>query len=720
MTDHVVEAHRGTYRSDIDGLRAVAVLSVVAFHVGFAWFGGGFVGVDIFFVISGYLITQILLREIVSTGRVRMLEFYARRVRRLFPALAVVVLATLVAGHFFLLPIDEQPDLARSTYASAGYVSNVYFSNAANDYFAGPAEEQPLLHLWSLAVEEQYYLGWPALIFGLWWAARRLRLDQRRAVLGAVGLLTIASFVLCVVLTARAPGIAFYYLPTRAWELGVGSLLAIGLERVSIKSSQIGNVLTGGGLLALLAAVTVVDEAMPFPGAIAALPVLGAALCIAGGSFGSSLGDRVLGNRPMVWVGRLSYSLYLWHWPMLAIARTDAVAQPNPARDVLLAIGAVGLAWATLVFVENPIRYRRPGPFARKGTTLLAGGAISLTMALGGFVLAQGAIIQAREPAYAELLAVSTEASLLGDRCQSQRVPLIDRTECTLPGADGTREYVVWGDSHSDRALVSVAGVARLDQIPVVQRTHPSCPPLLGVTPSSSTRRPNSTCARFNTVVFEELEAEAAAGKQIVIVLVARWPNYLETTSPSGDPGLTLFDTSGQGNDSDVAAVFEGALERTVTQLEAIGIRSVIVAPVPEFRSSPPICRIRLPSDGCGITRFEAEEYRSWASAVIQRISSRHPETVAVVDAFDGFCDLEFCDPVKDGQLAYADQDHLTYTASAALAPEFAFALEWGMDQPMLASRANPVPTASLARSYNGSNGPLLAHWPSDREPTNG
>lgn len=692
MTNQDVGASGASYRADIDGLRAVAVLSVVAFHVRFTFFGGGFVGVDIFFVISGYLITQILLRELVSTGKVRMAEFYARRVRRLFPALAVVVLATLVAGYFFLLPVGEQPDLSRSTYFAAGYVSNVYFENAVNDYFAGPSEEQPLLHLWSLAAEEQYYLVWPALVFGLWWLARRLGLDQRRSMLGALGLLTVGSFVLCVVLTAIAPGIAFYYLPTRAWELGVGSLLAIGLDRITIKRLPLGNVLTAAGLLGLLAAVTLVDVTMPFPGAVAALPVLGTAFCIAGGTFGSGLGSLVLGNRPMVWVGRLSYSLYLWHWPILAIARADAMGEPNMARDIMLGLSAVALAWATLVWIENPIRYRRPGPFARPGTTLLAGAAISLALGLGGYVLARTAIAQAQEPAYAELVAVSTEKPLLGERCRNQRVPLIERAECTTPGIDPTREFVVWGDSHSDRALAAVAGFASSDGIPVVQRTHPACPPLLGVTPSSTTRRPNTTCAQFNVAVFAELEAEASHGRQIVAVLVARWPNYLGNISPSNGPGLTLFDTSGDAEISEIAAILEAGLERTVAELAAVGIRSVIVAPMPEFRHSPPECRIRLSDDRCAIARSEAEAYRASATDVIERVAARFPAAVNIVDTFNIFCDLETCYPIRDGQLAYADADHLTYTAAAALVPEFAPALGWAVDNPVMADRAIGVP----------------------------
>ena len=698
MTNPSPASGHGAYRADIDGLRAVAVLSVVAFHVGFTLFGGGFVGVDIFFVISGYLITQILMREVISTGKVHMAEFYARRVRRLFPALAVVILATLAAAHFLLLPIQEQPDLARSTYPAAGYISNFYFENSANDYFAGPAEEQPLLHLWSLSVEEQYYLAWPALVFGLSLLARRLGLDQRKAMFGALGLLSLGSFALCVFLTAESPGIAFYYLPTRAWELGVGSLAAIGLDRIKpngikgdrfkVWGSQLGNVLSGVGLLALSSTVLFVDETVPFPGAIAAVPVLGTALCIAGGAVGSRLSDLLLGNRPMVWVGKLSYSLYLWHWPMLAIARTRALGEPNMARDLTLALAAVALAWGTLVWVENPIRYGKPGPFARRGSTLLAGAAVSLTLALGGYALAQGAIAQSRQPAYAELLAVSAELPPLGGGCQSQRLPLLPRPECTLEGTDPAREFVVWGDSHSDRAMAPVADFAVSEGIPVVQRTHPGCPPLVGVTPLSSSRRPNTSCARFNAAVFAELEVAAANGRQVVAVLVARWPNYLGEASPSGDPSLALDHARPDSRSAEAVALFEKSLEQTVVELAGLGIRSVIFAPVPEFRDSPPKCRIRLADEECTISRSQAAAFSAPATEVIERVAGRHPLSTMVVDAFDLFCDSGTCSPVRDNQLAYADPNHLTYRAAAALLPEFSPALSWAQESASLQGEA--------------------------------
>ena len=670
--------NHAAYRADIDGLRAIAVLAVVAFHVGISPFSGGFVGVDIFFVISGYLITQILLRDLVAGGRIRMAEFYARRVRRLFPALAVVVLVTLVAGSIFLLPVEEQPDLASSTYAAAAYISNVHFERAADDYFAGPAEEQPLLHLWSLAVEEQFYLLWPALMFGLWWLASRFKMRQRRALLGAVGLMTLGSFALSAVLTPLVPGFAFYLLPTRAWELGVGALLAIGLAGNTMKAPRLGNILTATGLLALLGAVTLIDETMPFPGAIAAIPVIGSALCIAGGAFGSDLGNRLLGNKPMVWVGHLSYSLYLWHWPMLSIARAGTVGERNMTRDVLLALGAVLLAWLTLHWVENPIRYQRPGLFARRGTTLLAGAGISVVIALAGFALARGATIQAQSPEYAELLAVGNEIPLLPEGCQ--RRDFLDRSECTAPGNDPTREFVVWGDSHAMRAIEAVAAVASPEGIPVVQRTFPSCPPLIGVTQASRGGRPNDGCTDFNEMVFAELEEAAGEGKQIVAVLAARWPHYLGNNPPSGLPALTLSDTTGTQSDADLVTLLEEGLERTIAKLDAIGIRSVVVAPPPEFTHSPPKCRVRLSDEDCGIARLEAEAYTSPATDAIVRVAARNPSEVTVVDMFDTFCDLETCLPVKNGSLVYSDEDHLTYSAAAELAPAFADALGWALE----------------------------------------
>ena len=340
------------YRRDIDGLRAIAVLAVVAYHAGLG--GAGYVGVDVFFVISGYLITSLLLQEHAATGTIDLLAFYARRVRRIVPAAVLVVLATLGAT-MALLSAGQVAETANSAGAALVFVANVYFQVNSGGYFDGPAERLPLLHLWSLSVEEQFYLAWPALL---------LLTRSRKAFV----VLALASLALAEFWIARGSDAAFYQTPARFWELAAGGIVAASPARALPRWAL------PAGLVATLAACVV---ALPhFPG-LGALPaVLGASLLIAAVHGGAS--NAFLASRPMVGIGLVSYSLYLWHWPLLALYRATTIEQALPVRLALCAV-ALLLAIATWRYVEQPFRRMR-WPEAR---TVGVGAALSLVLALG-------------------------------------------------------------------------------------------------------------------------------------------------------------------------------------------------------------------------------------------------------------------------------------------------------------------------------------------------
>ncbi len=661
------------YRRDIDGLRAVAVLAVVLFHVGVGPITGGFVGVDVFFVISGYLITTLLVREHAKHGRISLLDFYARRIRRLFPALAVVVLLTVIAGYFVLLPVKEQPALARSVYMTAIYLSNLHFQRETNDYFAGPAAEQPLLHTWSLAVEEQYYLVWPAILIGLLWLATKTGAERRRIILAGLGLLACGSLGLSIWWTRTAPGAAFYHLPARAWELGLGAIVAVAMDGRTKPNARLGDAATGLGLVMIGAAIVVIDRTTPFPGYAAALPVVGAALCIAGGGFGSSIGRVVLGNRVMVAIGKVSYSWYLWHWPMLALARARAMSTPDPVRDGAIAVASLALAFASTYWVENPIRFAKSGPLARRGTTILAGAAVSGLLVLAGFGLAFAASHAAKDPRYAELVAIANQKPPLPG-CQSSRLP--PRAKCTLPGTDTTREIVIWGDSHAERVVTPVAAYAQPRGIPVVQRTNAACPPMVGVVPSDR-GIPNKGCKRFNAKVLDELRADRDRGIAVTVVLVGRWTNYLATTSLANVPTRTLFDVTGTARGAAPLALLEAGLDRTLAELDAIGVRTVVAAPFPELRHSPAECHLRLPAPECVIARSVVETYRAPALATVRAVTERHSQSTRLVDPIDLLCTATTCSPVLDGHLVYVDAHHLTHRGTEKLVDMLAPALTW-------------------------------------------
>ncbi|WP_420587368.1 acyltransferase family protein [Ruegeria sp.] len=315
---------KGFYRPDIDGLRAVAVVPVVLHHAGFAGVPGGFVGVDIFFVISGFLITTILAREI-RDGQFSILSFYERRARRILPALFVVLAACLAVGWFLLLP-NQYGNLAVSVGATLLFASNIWFWMDAGDYFGHGIEFAPLLHTWSLAVEEQFYLFFPLLL----WALSRASM---RVWIRVIVLISLVSLALSMYATTAHPVANFYLTPTRIWELGIGALLAVGAFPALRRPAAVEAVALIGAVL-IIGSILLISDHTPFPGITAIPPCLGAAFLIWAGMYGRSMIARFLTLRPVVWIGLISYSLNLWHWPVLVAARVQYGRVVNRKRTL--------------------------------------------------------------------------------------------------------------------------------------------------------------------------------------------------------------------------------------------------------------------------------------------------------------------------------------------------------------------------------------------------
>ena len=343
------------YRADIDGLRAVAIVPVVLFHAGVTAFAGGFVGVDVFFVISGFLITG-LIRHEIDKGTFSLAGFYERRVRRLFPALFAMLLAVTLCAAWLLLPADLV-DYAKSVLATSLFASNFLFWQEAG-YFGRAAEDIPLLHTWSLAVEEQFYILFP--LFLAYIAAR-----ARKRYVAATALVTAVSFIASVAAVKLAPDAAFYLAPFRAWELGVGALLALG-ALPTLHRHQVRSIVAVLGLTALLCSMTLFSKATPFPGAAALLPCLGTAAIIWAGTGGHNVVGDALSARPFVLIGLISYSLYLWHWPLLSLGRYYAVRDLNALETGALLTLATLASIASWRYVERPFR-GKSGLFDRRG-----------------------------------------------------------------------------------------------------------------------------------------------------------------------------------------------------------------------------------------------------------------------------------------------------------------------------------------------------------------
>ncbi|MDN5744933.1 MAG: acyltransferase, partial [Nocardioidaceae bacterium] len=436
---------RTALRGDIEGLRALAVVSVLLYHAGLAWTPGGFVGVDVFFVISGFLITSLMLREVQREGCLRLGRFWARRARRLLPASALVLAFSAVVTVLWL-PVISRKDFGGDIVGAGLYLVNWRLGYREVDYLAEGVGASPVQHYWSLAVEEQFYIVWPLLIALVIALVRRKR---HRALLVTILAVSAASFAWSVHYSVAQPGLSFFVSTTRLWELGVGALLALAYPRVTSSARWLREAVGWGGLAAIGYAVLVIDGTTVWPGVATLLPVLGTAAVILAGGAGSdstTLG-RLLGTRPAVWVGGLSYSLYLWHWPFL-IAALGIWGDDLRVRFTLLVVLASAIpAWLSYRFVENPIRFsRRLAPTRR---ALVAGGALSALSGLVGLaVIGSHALVdtipvasQRQAPGAAVLIDPDSDV----DWSQVDQVDVLraDPTDADRPGIQQSTDCIV-------------------------------------------------------------------------------------------------------------------------------------------------------------------------------------------------------------------------------------------------------------------------------------
>jgi peptidoglycan/LPS O-acetylase OafA/YrhL len=520
-----------SYRADIDGLRAVAVLLVVACHVGIYKCRGGFIGVDVFFVISGYLISSVILSEIAAS-RFSLFSFYERRIRRIVPALIVMLLATSLLAYRYLLPVELE-DFAKSLVASIFSQSNFYFWSQAG-YFDAPAALKPLLHTWSLAVEEQFYIFFPLFLL----AIRRVFPARLR-----VSIITIAilSFAASVVGAYKYPSSTFYLAPTRAWELLLGTILSLKILP-EISGALRRNVSTILGATLILFAAIFFSSSTPFPGFAALAPCLGAALIIAGGETGASLVGRVLSSKPAVFVGLISYSLYLWHWPIIVFQKIGTVFVSGVSDRVggLVAL-AVSFIIATLSWrlVELPFRN---GRFKLSGAPLF-NTAFASSIALTGlavWMLVSNGLPSRFPPEavrVASYLQYGTKEEFREGTCfllPSSKFKDFDPSAC-LREDPARKNYLLIGDSHAAALWYGVANT--LDHINVMQATAAGCKPTL-----QHVREASTECTQLMDYVFNEFLTKHHVDS---LLIVARWerndlPRLAETLAWANQHGLTV------------------------------------------------------------------------------------------------------------------------------------------------------------------------------------
>lgn len=488
------------YRTDIDGLRAIAVLPVVAFHAQIPQVSGGFTGVDVFFVISGYLISSIILSE-VEAGRFSLASFYERRIRRIFPALIAMLLVSSALACMFLLPAELE-EYANTLVAAMFSASNFYFWSGSG-YFDVAAEQQPLLHTWSLAVEEQFYLLFPLLLM----AIRRVFPDRLRA---AIIALTVASFVLSVIEVLVAPLRAFYFPHTRAWELLLGTLLAMNILP-AVNARWANNLISAGGLALIMLAVLTFQPSTPFPGAHALIPCLGAAMIIHAGRGAETLTSRLLSWKPLVFIGLISYSLYLWHWPLIYFQNNFSLlfsGLPGPASKALLVLGSIVLAAMSWWFIERPFR---AGPLrpSKRVLLVMSGAATAAICGIAiGLLSSQGLPwrFSTDELQAASYLEYDPSTDFRKGECFATNDVGDDpsfaelKDDPCLRRVEGQRNFLLFGDSYAADLWFGLSHAMR--DVNWLQATGAGCKPLFDAV--AIQLRSSERCARLRQRIFAE------------------------------------------------------------------------------------------------------------------------------------------------------------------------------------------------------------------------
>ena len=645
------------FRADIEGLRAVAILFVVFYHAGWRRASGGFLGVDVFFVLSGYLISGLLVQEIRSTGSLSLTQFWARRARRLLPAAAVITLLVLIANAVLLSPF-EQIERASTARAFAVYGSNILFAIQSTDYFGGAAARDPLLHTWSLSVEEQFYIVFaPSLLLLAMWAMKRGRAVFDRSFLLLTAFISVASFAGCLLLVRTYPSVAFYILPARAWEFGIGALTVLAVEKWVLTQPAAVEGLSVAALMGLIGSAMLVHDAAPL-GVATLVPALSAAVLIhTGAAAHRSLVARLLSTAPMRLLGRLSYSWYLWHWPALVYLRE---VRPNPSLKLSVAVAFASLIPASITYalVESPIRFSRG--LQQRHAQVVFGAVVLALLTLGAGSLAiwrSNATLAT--PRFAAILAARTPSHIYSDGCQ---VPLMEEVSppCTFGPARSDTTIALFGDSHAAQWFPAFDSLAALRGWKFVNLTKSGCPSLdIGVWNAKLGRR-YLECDRWRANTLQRI-----ATLHPTFVVLTNDHTY-----------NVMFGDKPMRGDSTRAGIAEWtrAVNSTLASLAGTGARLVVLQDTPRPGFDVPRCLVKYVDTpaGCAFKRRRAADT---LIATGEREAVRAARNAAYISLNSVICDDTRCEAQADGVVRYRDEDHLTTAFATSLVSELSRAL---------------------------------------------
>ncbi|MGZ5545528.1 MAG: acyltransferase family protein [Limisphaerales bacterium] len=626
-----------SYRPDIDGLHAFAVIAVLLYHADLG-LTGGFVGVDVFFVISGFLISSLILKEL-EAGTFSLATFWERRIRRIFPALFVMIIAAVVAGWFIFFP-DDYWALAQSVLAQALLVANFYFRHLTG-YFAAAAETKPLLHTWSLAVEEQFYLLFPLLLLAVY---RYRRVQPLKLLL----LLLALSFGWSVLQTYQHPAYAFYLLPSRAWELLIGAVIATAGNRL-FTHRWLHEAAGFLGLILITFAMVFYNSQTSFPGLGALAPCMGTALLIISSHREPSIVGKVLSLKPIVFVGLISYSLYLWHWPILVYAKYLNPTGLTVTTRALLLIASAAIATASWQFVETPFRKKllcraRPQIFR----AFAIGTAVSLVAAT---IIIRGSGFESRFPA--SLLAYLDYSVIRSDRkpLDLHRVFKVevgskDAAAGKFPimgsGTASNFEFAVWGDSHAGAIIPVLDELCKKHHVHGIEAVRSSTFPAINF---RETTPDADEAAKFNTAVFDFIRKNKIRN----VIIAGRWVGYVDS------------------------AARRVSFMATVDQLRLSGCKVYVMKDVPAERFDVPRAAAVAALRGGEINSWciSQSEYEEAARPFEQWCDQLAKRGVTVLDPARFFEQNGRCIVLRAGHLLFADSHHLTIDGARELAPLF-------------------------------------------------
>lgn len=666
------------YRPEIDGLRAIAIIPVVMFHAELFGFSGGFVGVDIFFVISGYLITSIIMRKI-EDGSFSFVEFWERRIRRIVPALVVVLTATFVVSYYLILyPYDFQ-EFGQSLFAQSLFLANMYFMRESG-YFAAPAESMPLLHTWSLSVEEQFYILFPLVL------VTAVFLLKKKKVVFLLGLLAAVSLALCLWMVDIAGGAefrvpfmsdiwgsasnvtaAFYLLPTRAWELLLGAIIA--LLSVSIASAYMREALSFAGLAAILYAVFTFDMYSPFPGARALVPTIGAACIIVSNNSERTTVGSMLSLSPFVWVGLISYSLYLWHWPIFTLSKIHFVVDLSLEHYIPLIVLSVLLAWATYWFVETPFRARSLLPHRKH--MIACGLSALIGLAAVGFYFQKAEDDRILPQAARIILEASEDENPRKYEClvikKFDKTALRDEPCIINEASDAEPTFVLWGDSHAEMFMSLIEKMAKERDVKGAFFASTVCLPV----PGTSAVPEREDCARTKRLALDYISDHNIKK----VILASRWRLGIEEDAREGDAYLLVDEDTVRRSESDARRVLRENLTEMAHIFELEDRELYLIKQVPlqfGFTVRSAFYRAARDKDAFVYPSLSYGEHMETQGRSNEVLGSITSPNVHVIDPATILCPAQKeCLFQIGGDMLYRDDDHLSYTGIMYLEPLF-------------------------------------------------